>query len=123
MNVNDYLGRQYPFPPCWSLVADVYASELDDTVTDYKTVNKSIRAIAGAFRLALHKSAHGFAQIADPVDFCVVLLGKTPRTGLHHCGIFYQGRVLHMLESGGQYQEMSVIGDEYALIEFWAKAV
>lgn len=122
MNPNDYLGKQYPFPPCWSLVADVYANELDDTVTDYKTVNKSIRAIAGEFRLALHKSAHGFAQIAEPVDYCVVLLGKTPRTGLHHCGIFYQGRVLHMLEGGGQYQEMSVISDEYALIEFWSKA-
>lgn len=121
MNVNDYLGKQYDFPPCWQLVADVYSSELDDTVTDYKTVNKSIRSIAGAFRLALHKSSHGFAQVAEPVDFCVVLLGKTPRTGLHHCGIYYQGRVLHMLETGGQYQEMSVISDEYALIEYWSK--
>lgn len=121
MNVNDYLGRQYPFPPCWCLIADVYTNELADTVSDYKTVNASIRAIAGAFRLALHKSAHGFAQIAEPVDYCVVLLGKSARTGLHHCGIWYQGRVLHMLEGGGRYEEMSVIGDEYALIEFWAK--
>jgi hypothetical protein len=122
MNVNDYLGKQYPKPPCWALVADVYATELADTVTDYKTINASVRAVAGAFRLALYKSAHGFAQVAEPVDYCVVLLGKTVRTGLHHCGIFYQGRVLHMLDSGGQYQEMSVIGDEYKLIEFWSKA-
>lgn len=122
MNVNDYLGRQYPAPPCWSLVTDVYTSELSDTVTDYKTVNASIRAIAGAFRLALHKSAHGFAQVAAPVDLCVVLLGKTARMGMHHCGIYYQGRVLHALESGNQYQEMSVIGDEYELVEFWAKS-
>lgn len=121
MNVNDYLGRQYPAPPCWALIADVYTNELATTVTDYKTVNASIRAIASAFRLALHKSAHGFAQISEPVDFCVVLLGKTARTGLHHCGIYYQGRVLHMLESGGQYQEMTVIEDAYELIEFWAK--
>jgi hypothetical protein len=121
MNVNDYLGRQYPAPPCWALVADVYATERGDTVTDYKTVNASIRAIAGAFRLALHKSAHGFAQVAEPVDYCVVLLGKTARTGLHHCGIYYDGRILHMLESGGQYQELSVITDEYQLVEYWAK--
>lgn len=122
MNINDYLGKTYDFPPCWLLVADVYATELSDTVTDYKTINPSVRAIASEFRLALHKSAHGFEQIAEPVDYCVVLLGKTRRMGLHHCGIYYQGRVLHMLASGGQYQEMSVIGDEYALIEFWAKA-
>jgi len=121
MNVNEYLGRQYPAPPCWALIADVYANELATTVTDYKTVNASIRAIASAFRLALHKSAHGFGQISEPVDYCVVLLGKTARTGLHHCGIYYQGRVLHMLESGGQYQEMTVIEDAYELIEFWAK--
>lgn len=121
MDVNDYLGRQYPVPPCWALVADVYASELSDTVTDYKTVNASVRSIAGAFRIALHKSAHGFAQVDEPVDFAVVLLGKTARTGIHHCGIYYQGRVLHMLDSGGQYQEMSAISDTYELIEFWAK--
>lgn len=121
MNVNDYLGRQYPSPPCWALIADVYTNELADTVTDYKTVNASIRAIASAFRIALHKSAHGFAQIDEPVDYCVVLLGKTMRTGLHHCGIYYQGRVLHMLDSGGQYQEMSVIRDAYELVEFWMK--
>ena len=121
MNVNDYLGRQYQAPPCWALIADVYTNELGATVTDYKTVNASIRAIASAFRLALHKSPHGFAQIAEPVDYCVVLLGKTTRTGMHHCGIYYQGRVLHMLESGGQYQEMTVIRDAYELVEFWAK--
>lgn len=122
MNVNDYLGRQYEFPPCWQMVADVYATELGDTVTDCKTINPSIRSIASAFRLALHKDAHGFAQIAEPVDYCVVLLGRTPRMGLHHCGVYYQGRVLHMLESGGQYQEMSVISDEYAVIQYWAKS-
>ena len=121
MNVNTYLGKVYPSPPCFALVADVYATELSDTVTDYKTINSSIRSIASEFRLALHKSAHGFGRIETPVDYCVVLLGKTPRLGLHHCGIYYQGRVLHMLESGGQYQELSIIADEYKLIEYWAK--
>ena len=121
MNVNDYLARQYPYPPCWALVADVYTGELSKTVNDFKTVNTSIRAIASAFRLALHKAAHGFAQIAAPSDYCVVLLGKTADMGLHHCGVYYQGAVLHAIESGVYYQPMSVMGDEYALIEFWSK--
>ncbi len=122
MNINEYLAKQYPLPPCWSLVTDVYSAELDAGVSDYKTINSSIRAIAGAFRIGLHKSPHGFAQIVEPTDFCVVLLGKTTRLGLHHCGIYYQGRLLHALETGNLYQEMSVVGDEYELIEFWAKA-
>jgi hypothetical protein len=122
MNVNEYLAKQYPSPPCWSLVVDVLTTERGETVQDFKTINASIRSIASAFRLNLFKSAHGFAQIAEPVDFSVVLLGKTGRLGLHHCGIFYDGKVLHMLDEGGLYQEMHVIKDEYRLIEFWAKA-
>lgn len=122
MNVNSYIVKQYPSPPCWALVADVYASELADTVTDYKTINASIRAIASEFRLALHKSPHGFTQVLEPADFCVVLLGKTVRTGVHHCGIYYQGKILHMLDSGGLYQDLSVIKDEYVVIEYWKKA-
>lgn len=122
MNVNDYLGRQYDAPPCWQLVADVYASELQQTVTDYRTINRSIRAIASAFRIALHKSPAGFAQIDAPGDFCIVLMGKSQSMGLHHCGVFYEGRVLHGLADGNRYEELSVIGDAYPLIEYWAKA-
>lgn len=121
MDVNSYLAKQYPFPPCWSMVADVLMTEKGRTVNDYKAINSGIRAIAGALRLILHKSAHGFAQIAEPVDYCVVLMGRSEKMGLHHCGIYYQGRVLHAIDSCNQYQEMSVISDEYELIEFWDK--
>lgn len=122
MNVNAWLERQFPNPPCWELVAAVYHEELALAVNDFKTVNASVRSIASAFRLAIHKNPDGFAQLAEPVDFCIVLLGKTQKLGLHHCGIFYDGRVLHGLDSGNQYDEMSVIGDTYELIEYWGKA-
>lgn len=122
MDVNTYLARQYDTPPCWQLVADVYTSELAQPVTEYKTVNASIRAIASAFRIALHKSPEGFARIAEPVDYCIVLMGKSATMGLHHCGVYYQGRVLHGLTEGNQYEELSVIGDGYELVEFWARA-
>ena len=121
MIVNDYLAKQYESPPCWALVTDVLVSERGQTVTDYKTVNASIRSIANALRVVFHKSAHGFAQVSEPVDFCIVLLGKSHKTGAHHCGIYYQGRILHAMESGNQYQELSVISDEYQIIEYWAK--
>jgi hypothetical protein len=122
MDVNAYLAKQYDNPPCWQLVADVYTAELALPVTDYKTVNASIRAIASAFRIALHKSPDGFVQVAEPVDYCIVLMGKTAAMGLHHCGVFYQGSVLHGLTTGNRFEEMSVIRDAYAVIEFWARA-
>ena len=97
MNINEYLERQYPAPGCWALVADVYAHELQTSVLDYSAANGSARAIAYAFRLALHRGDHGFLQLAEPVDMAVVLLGKSPQLGVHHCGIYYAGRVLHVL--------------------------
>lgn len=122
MDTNAYLAKQYGEPPCWELVADVYATELAETVTDYKTINSSIRAIADAFRIALHKTPNGFAQIVDPKDYCIVLMGKSLGLGLHHCGVYYQGSVLHALTSGNRYEDIAVIRDTYPLIEFWAKA-
>ena len=121
MNTNDYLARQYPNPPCWAMVADVYATERGQGVLGYTTINKSVRSIASAFRLALYKSNHGFVQIADPVDFAVVLMGKSEQLGLHHCGVYYGGQVLHALPNITLLQDLASVRGEYKLIEFWAK--
>lgn len=121
MDINTYLARQYSAQPCWELVADVYATELDAIAVDYKTVNRSIREMASAFRIAIHKSPHGFVQIAAPVDYAIVLLGKTEEIGIHHCGIYYQGKVLHAMPDISLYEELSAIQDRFALVEFWAK--
>ena len=119
---NVYLSRRYEDPPCWQLVADVYATERGQNVTEYRTVTSSIRSIASAFRVALHKGAHGFGQIAEPQDMCVVLLGERPSLGLHHCGIYWQGSVLHAVRGVGVlYQDMASLRDGYRLMEFWAR--
>lgn len=120
MKINAYMGKQYPSPPCWPLVADVYATELGHGVTEYSAATSSFRDVAAAFRLALHDGNHGFTQIARPIDLCVVLLGRTESMGIHHCGIFYQGSILHALGSGVFYQDAASVGDEYELIEYWA---
>lgn len=122
MDIGAYLSKSYPTPPCWALVADVYTHELGQGVNDYKTINTSIRAIASAFRLALHKSPTGFSKVSEPVDYAIVLLGKTPSLGLHHCGIYWQGKVLHAIDSGPVYQDLTTLRDAYPLMEFWSKA-
>lgn len=121
MNVAEYQAKVYPDPPCWALVADVYAHELGTGVEDYKTINSSVREIARAFRLALYKSPHGFSPLATPVNFAIVLMGKSPRFGIHHAGIFYGGQVLHATPEGVYYQDMVTLADSYALIEFWGR--
>lgn len=130
MNVADYQVKVYPNPPCWALVADVYANELQQDVEGYKTLSESIRqlstslrerAIATAFRLALHKNADGFTRVEEPVDYAVVLLAQVPALGIHHCGIYYQGKVLHANPEGVLYQDLASLRATYPLMEFWTK--
>ena len=122
MIVNDYLAKTYGPQPCWELVADVYATELQAVPVDYKTLNRSVRQMAAAFRLVVHSSDHGFVRVAEPVDMAIVLLGKSEHVGITHCGIYYAGKVLHALPGITVYEELSVIRDTFALVEFWAKA-
>jgi hypothetical protein len=121
MNIASYMAKQYGPQPCWELVTDVVTTEGGELPVDYQTVNRSIREMASAFRLAIHKSPHGYAQIVVPVDLCIVLLGKTERMGVHHCGIYYDGKVLHAMPTATMYEDLSVIGDAFELVQYWAK--
>lgn len=121
MDINAYLAKQYSAQPCWELVADVYATELNAIAVDYKMATRSLRDMAGAFRLALHKSTHGFTQINSPVDYAVVLLGKSDKIGIHHCGIYFAGKVLHAMTNMTLYEDLSAVQDRFAVVEYWAK--
>lgn len=121
MNVNTYLAKTYGPQPCWELVADVMATECAAVPVDYKTVNRSVREMAAAFRIAIHKSAHGFVQVQAPVDMCIVLLGRNERLGVHHCGIYLAGKVLHATPGLTLYEELSSLRSTYEVCEFWAK--
>jgi hypothetical protein len=120
-DIAHYQAQVYADPPCWLLVADFYAREMALPCAAYRTVTSSVRAIAAQFRLALHKRADGFQQIAEPVEGCVVLLGRSPRLGVHHCGVWTGGRVLHALPSGVVHEDIATIGDVYGLVEYWAR--
>ncbi len=120
MDVNAYLARAYPSPPCWALVADVFARELGQGVADYQSRGDSVRAVADAFRLALHDGLAGFHRVERPTDFCVAILGRRANGTPHHCGVVYHRRVLHALASGTVYQDMATLRDAWPLVEFWA---
>lgn len=122
MDVSFYQAQIFGAQPCWELVALVCSRESNDDPLEYKTVNRSIREMSSAFRLAFHKSPHGYEQVVDPVDLCIVLLGKSERVGVHHCGIYYAGKVLHAMPTVTMYEELSTIRDAFALVEFWGRA-
>jgi hypothetical protein len=121
MNISDYQAKIYGPQPCWELVADVLANERQVVPVEYRTIDRSVRQMAAAFRLEIHKGAHGYQQTETPEDFAIVLLAKSERTGIHHCGIYFDGRVLHALPGATVYEEMSVIRDAYEVVQFWVK--
>jgi hypothetical protein len=121
IDINDFLSRTYGPQPCFELVADVIQSEGGELPVGYRTINRSVRQMASEFRLALHKTPHGYVEVTEPAEFAIVLLGKTEKLGVHHCGIYLDGKVLHALPGITLHQELASIHDVFAIVQFWAK--
>lgn len=121
LDVEAYLARVYPAPPCWHLVTDVYHEALGEEPNEIQTISEAMRRAARQFRLELFKARDGMQQIDEPQDFAIVLMWATAGKRQLHCGIYYAGKVLHALESGTLYQDMQTLRDAYPLMEFWVK--
>lgn len=121
LDVESYLGRVFPDPPCWNLVTDVYMNVLAQEPNEVQTVSEAMRRAARAYRLELFKSRDGMEQLAQPRDFAIVLMWPSSARRQLHCGIFYQGSVLHALPTGTLYQDLQTLREAYPLMEFWSK--
>ena len=122
MNIGAYQARRYGPQPCWELVADVYAAERQAIAVDYIPAQRSMRQMADSFRLALHQATHGFVRTEAPIDFDIVLMGRNAHLGIHHCGIWYAGRVLHAEPGATLFEEISALRCRYTIMEFWTHA-
>lgn len=120
MDASRYLDRTYGQPPCWELVADVYANEYASDVGRYAVVTGTIREAAQKFALHIATDPHGFIRLEEPAEGCVVLLGS-PRAGLHHAGVYTDGKLLHALRESVFLEPLESVTDRYKLIEFWGR--
>jgi len=121
LDVESYLARVYPIPPCWHLVTDVYMNVLGQEPNEVQTVSEAMRRAARSYRLELFKSRDGMEQLEEPRDLAIVLMWRTSLKLQLHCGIFYQGSVLHALETGVLYQDLATLREAFPLMEFWGK--
>ena len=103
---------------CWALVALVYSDLFDAVVPDYKADN--LQAVSAAFTAAFAEGLHGFTQVDEPKDFDVVIM-KSER--LFHCGIWYQGKVLHANNGAKQvtFERFKDATRNFKVVEFWRK--
>jgi hypothetical protein len=122
LDVNTYLGRVYEGDaPCWQLVADVYRDLLGTDPAEVDTVSETIRRLARVFRLELHKRQHGMHQLDEPRDFAVVLMWPSDSKKRPHCGVWWQGKILHAAEAGNFYQDLASLQDTYQAMEWWGR--
>lgn len=119
LDIDALQGMTFPPPVCWSLVSHVYALAGADPAS-VQTVSESMRLAARAFRLTLHKRAFGLRQIAQPVDLAIVLMWPTAKRRAMHCGIYWNGCVLHATPDGVLYQDLRTLRGAYPFMEFWA---
>lgn len=121
LDVAAWQERVYEPPRCWKLVTDVYLELVGQMPTEVETVSESIRRAARAFRLDLYKHNPGMHQIEEPQDLAVVLMWHTPAKKRAHCGIYWQGGVLHATETVTLFQGLADVSAVYPVMEFWAR--
>ena len=95
--LNLLVGKEYNEDTfhCWNLVEavlpvpklkDVHVASANDDVDKY---------------------LHLFTELKEPVDFCIVLLGKS------HVGIYYQGGIYHADKPMVRYEKMRAMKLKY----------
>lgn len=126
MNIGRYIGIPYSLRPmagcvnCWSLVALIYSQEMSKDIPEFKS--KGISGIASAFTAAFATGEHGFKKVASVKNFDVmVFINKSEFRSEYHCGIHYNGKVLHAVKAlgGVVYQDVSVAMQTFDKVEFW----
>lgn len=128
MNVNNYIGLPYSLRDisgcvnCWGLVALIYNNELDKSIPIFKS--KKLAGISAAFSAAFATGEHGFCNVDSGIDFdVVVFVSDGGRAREFHCGIMYNGKVLHATNKMGQvvYQTLQQASEGYNRVEFWRR--
>lgn len=118
--IAEYLPRQYPAPPCWLLVMDVLREQCGFIPDDHTPARDDPLAIGHAFRLALHQGGlRHFQRVAAPTDFSVVFMARRAGGVPLHCGVWYQGKVLHAMREGVRWEPLFALADRYAHFEYW----
>jgi hypothetical protein len=127
--ISSYIGLKYDLHNkkglnCWALVAKVYSDIFGDTIPIYKSKSNKPSDIASTFNQAFLNDQHGFKKVEKPVDYCVAVFKKPTINGdFFHCGIYFQGKILHSSDVVGMvtYQSMKEASRGFKTVEFWQK--
>ena len=128
MNLNNYVGIPYSLRPidgclnCWELVALVYSDVFGEDLPMFKA--DSAADVGAAFTAAFVGGEHGFHKSETYQDFSVIIMSNIrKRLSSIHCGIIYNGMVLHSSGDAKQvvYQTIEQATSQFKEFEFWQR--
>lgn len=85
-------------------------------------VTEKLTGLIGAFsnRRANLSGVKAFKRLPQPINPCFVVLQRFKYTP--HCGIYLDGRILHLKDNGVEFQPLNVARSYYKSVSFYASA-
>jgi hypothetical protein len=115
MSIDEFLGRM-PGPEynCFDFVREVWLKMKHEDIAEHK-----LKRLAGPFRNRKWtvSGMKMFQELTNPVDPCFVVMQR-PRAQ-PHVGIWTDGRVLHLKQSGVEFQPLDVAKWYFTDIRFY----
>jgi hypothetical protein len=104
---------------CLDFVTEAWDHLIGDSgvMASLTALNEGIHAEDGKVVLS---AVRGFQRLSQPASPCFVVMQRSKTQP--HIGIYYNGRVLHMKETGVEYQPIQVVRRYFTKIGFYAYA-
>jgi|ERR1051326_843931 hypothetical protein len=98
---------------CLDFVREVWLYLMGEDVTDKLT------GLAGEFaiRRANLSGVKAFKRLQQPIDPCFVVMQRFKY--VPHCGIYLDGRVLHLKDSGVEFQPIEVAKSYFQIVRYY----
>ncbi len=115
MSIDKYFTRRFNLGEynCWDLVREVM---LDLTGKDIGK-RTPFPVTRGAIKDNFKEQEKQFKKLEQPVEPCIVLLRRPKVTP--HVGVFLKGKVLHINETGVEYQPLDIVSRGFTEIGYY----
>ena len=116
-SIDKFFGKQFDARDynCWHLCCEAWLDITGERLEDYTPAAWTTRSLTNA---ATGAAGMYFERLPGPRDPCIVMMLHPRRTP--HLGIFIRGNVLHLRESGTEYQPVLVASLGFREVRYYA---
>ncbi len=114
-STDKYFGKEFHIENynCWDFIRDVWL-ELKGEDIGKRTPTPATRY---EMKIKFSKEENHFQNISELQSPCIVLFKRDKATP--HVGVFYNGKVLHLKETGVKYEDINLAGFGFTEIKYY----